>query len=786
VVWIDGGLHATEVLGSQQLIDLIYQLNTRVDAETVRILDDVIVLCTLVNPDGMELVADWYMRNPDERQRSTGGIPRLYQKYIGHDNNRDFYMMNQPESENANRIMYREWFPAIMYNHHQTGPAGAVLFAPPFRDPFNYHFDPLIPLGIDMVGAAIHTRLAVEGKPGAVMRSAAPYSTWFNGGIRTTSYFHNQIGILTETIGNPTPIEIPFVPEMQLPRGDVPNPIAPQVWHFRQSIEYSLTMNYAILDLASKRRDDFLFNMYKMGSNAIDRGSRDHWTIHPKRIEAVRAELGPSGARGRGGAPRSLYTGVLRSPAQRDPRGFIVPADQPDFLTATKFINTLIKAGVVVHRTTAPFSLNAKQYPAGSYVVQAAQAFRAHLMDMFEPQDHPDDIPYPGGAPRPPYDVTGYNIAYSMGVRFDRILDGFDGRFEKLADVVRPPEGRVTEAPAGGGYLLSHEVNDAFVAVNRLLKANEDVQWLKEPATVGGRRYPAGTMFVQAKATTLPILKRLAADKGLSFEPVASRPPGDVVRLRPVRIGLWDVYGGSMPSGWTRWLLEQFEFPFDVLFAKSLDAGNLASRYDVLIFVDGAIPSRDAGSNQPEASSIPSEFRDWLGTVSVAETVPELKKFVEAGGTLLTIGSSTVMAQHLGLPLRNALTERVGSAEAPLPSEKFYVPGSILQARVDNTHPLAYGLAEKVDVFFDHSEAFKLLPEASSRGIRVIAWFDGPAPLRSGWAWGQHYLDQAAQVVEAPVGKGRVVLFGPEIVWRGQPHGTFKFLFNGIYYANRS
>jgi hypothetical protein len=784
VVWIDGGLHATEVLGSQQLIDLIYQLNARVDAETVRILDDVIVLCTLVNPDGMELVADWYMRHPDERQRSTGGIPRLYQKYIGHDNNRDFYMMNQPESENANRIMYREWFPAIMYNHHQTGPAGAVLFAPPFRDPFNYNFDPLIPLGIDMVGAAIHTRLAVEGKPGAVMRSGAPYSTWFNGGIRTTSYFHNQIGILTETIGNPTPIEIPFVPEMQLPRGDVPNPIAPQSWRFRQSIEYSSTMNYAILDLASKRRDDFLFNMYKMGSNAIERGSRDHWTIQPKRIEAVKSEVAVSG--GRGGAPRSVYTSVLRDPSKRDPRGFIVPSDQPDFLTATKFVNTLIKAGVAVHRATAPFSVNAKQYPAGSYVVLTAQAFRPHVMDMFEPQDHPDDIPYPGGAPRPPYDVAGYNLAYSMGIRFDRVLEGFDGPFEKLADVVRPAEGRVAEAPEGGGYLLSHKVNDAFVAVNRLLKANEEVFWLKEPAVVGSRSYPIGTMFVPAKRTTLPVLRKLAVDKGLSFEAVASRPPGDAIRLRPVRIGLWDVYGGSMPSGWTRWLLEQFEFPFDVVFAKTLDSGNLASRYDVLIFVDGAIPSRDTGSTQPEASSIPAEFRDWLGTVSVSKTVPELKKFVEAGGTLLTIGSSTVIGHHFGLPIRNALTERVGSAEVPLPSEKFFVPGSILQARVDNNHPLAYGLDQKVDVFFDRSEAFKLLPEAWSRGIRAVAWFDNPAPLRSGWAWGQHYLDQAVQIVEAPVGKGRVVLFAPEIVWRGQPHGTFKFLFNGIYYTNRS
>src|SRR5499427_10373410 len=171
VVWIDGGLHATEVLGAQQLIDLIYKLNSRTDPETMRILNDDVILCTLINPDGMELVSNWYMREPDEKKRSTNGIPRLYQKYIGHDDNRDFYMMNMSESVNANRVMYREWYPAIMYNHHQTGPAGAVLFAPPFRDPFNYNFDPLVPLGIDMVGSAIHTRLAAENKPGAVMRS---------------------------------------------------------------------------------------------------------------------------------------------------------------------------------------------------------------------------------------------------------------------------------------------------------------------------------------------------------------------------------------------------------------------------------------------------------------------------------------------------------------------------------------------------------------------------------------------------------------------------------------
>jgi hypothetical protein len=810
VVWIDGGLHATEVLGAQQLIETIYRLNTRSDPETLRILNDVVILCTLVNPDGMELVSDWYMREADDKKRSTNGIPRLYQKYIGHDDNRDFYMMNMSESVNANRMMYREWFPAIMYNHHQTGPAGAVLFAPPFRDPFNYNFDPLIPLGIDTVGAAIHTRLAAEGKPGAVMRTGAPYSTWFNGGIRTTSYFHNQIGILTETIGNPTPVEIPFVLDMQLPRADVPNPIAPGIFPFRTAIEYSITNNLAILDIASKRHEDFLYNMYKMAKNAIDKGNRDNWTIHPKRIEAARQaieaaqagasrgaeNIGPRGGRGggggRGGAPIAIYNDVLHDPKMRDPRGFIIPSDQVDFLTATKFVNTLIKAGVFVHRATAPFTVAGKQYPAGSYVVKAAQPFRAHLMDMFEPQDHPDDIPYPGGAPRPPYDVTGYNIAYSMGIKYDRILDGFDGPFEQIPDLAPVPQGKVAPAPTSGGYLVSHEVNDAFVAINRLLKANEDVYWLKSPWTVGGKTYPVGAIYVTAKASTLPILQKVAAEKGVNVGAVEGRP-ADMLKLKPVRIGLWDQYGGSMPSGWTRWLFEQFEFPFEVVFPGTLDAGNLNAKYDVLVFVGGGIPERDAatgggggfGGNQPAADTIPAEFRDRLGRVTVSKTVPELKKFAENGGTVLTIGSSTAFGRHLGLPIRDALVERVaGGAERPLPREKYYIPGSILEARIDNTQPLAYGMGERAMVFYDESPAFRLQPEAAMKGVKPVAWYDSAAPLRSGWAWGQQYLDQAVSIIDAQVGKGHVVLFGNEVNWRGQPHGTFKLLFNGIYYGS--
>ena len=478
VVWFDGGLHATEVLGAHQLIETVYQLVSRTDAETTRFLNDLVILAVHANPDGMELVSSWYMREKDPARRSLTSLPRLYQKYIGHDNNRDFYLSSQPESTNMNRVLYSEWLPQIMYNHHQTGPAGTVMFAPPFRDPFNYNFDALIPSQLDLVAAAMHSRFAAEGKPGVTSRRGSNYSAWWNGGLRTMAYFHNIIGLLTETIGSPTPISIPFIPARQLPDSNLHFPIEPQEWHFRQSVDYSVTANYAVFDIASRNKENFLFNIYRMGKNAIERGNRDSWTPTPRRViaadAAVKAPSGSGGGRGAGAEFKSL----LRAPEMRDPRGFILPADQSDFPGATAFINALIKAGVTVHRATAPFSVAGKNYPANSWVVKSAQAFRPHVLDMFEPQDHPDDIPYPGGRPNRPYDNAGWTLAYQMGVRFDRLLEGFDGPFEKVNGLQTPPAGKV--AATAGPLVLSHATNNGFIAVNRLLAAGREVMWLQE------------------------------------------------------------------------------------------------------------------------------------------------------------------------------------------------------------------------------------------------------------------------------------------------------------------
>jgi len=804
VVWIDGGLHATEILGSQQLVELVWQMAGRNDAETRRILDDVVLLAVPANPDGLELVANWYMREKDPAKRSTSGVPVLYQKYIGHDNNRDSYMVTQPETEAMSRQLYSEWHPQILYNHHQSGPSGTVLFAPPFRDPFNYHFDPLIPVGIQLVSAAMHNRFVTEDKPGATMRTGASYSTWWNGGLRSTAYFHNIIGILTETIGNPTPMDIPFIPERILPRDDYPYPVAPQKWHFRRSVDYAITADKAILDVASKNREDFLFRRYLMGKRAIEKGSRDSWTVEPDGVAAVEAAVAKdragqaeeSAPRGRGGFGRGVpvkYYDLLFEKESRDPRGYIIPADQPDFLTATKFVNTLLKNGCEVLRATREFAVGGTTYRQGSYVVKTDQAFRPHVLSMFEPQNHPNDLAYPGGPPVPPYDSAGWTLAYQMGVAFDRILDGFDGPFENVPGVLGPPPGRFDAGAPAAGYLLDHRVNDAFKAINRLLAAGADVYWLERPVRTEGLDYPQGAVYVSASSKAADVLKVAAAEIGLDVARLPEAPRGEAFKLRPVRVGLWDTYGGSMASGWMRWLLEQFEFPYELVFAPALDAGNLRARYDILILPGGSVPRMRTSDTEersfrdyrpPVPADVPDEYKDRLGRVTAEKTIPRLREFVEAGGTILAMDSATALAYYFDIPLANALVEKTADGkEIPLRSEKFYVPGSLLRVSLDNTHPLAWGMPDRADVFFDNTPAFALPPEAPLLGVKPVAWFETGKLLRSGWAWGESYLWRTVQVAEAAVGKGRLFLYGPEVTFRGQPHGTFKLVFNGIYYG---
>ena len=795
IFWIDGGLHATEVLGAQQLMESLWQLTSRTDEETQRILNDCIILMVHANPDGMELVSDWYMKESDKLRRTTGTIPRLYEKYAGHDNNRDSYMNALKETTNISRAMFIEWHPQIMYNHHQTGPTGTVMAAPPYRDPANYWFHPAMITGLDLVGAALNHRFVTENKPGLTFRAGSNYSTWWNGGLRTVAYYHNIIGILTETIGNPTPMRVSLVPDRQMRSAGLPLPIEPQVWRFRQSIDYSVTANYAFLDLASRYRERFLFDRWRMGMDQIEKGKKDTWTVSPKRyaelMDSIAKDRSASTEAGRAGGPRGggaaspgsavvndRYMSVLKKPANRDPRGYIMSSAQNDFPTATKFVQALQKSGVQVHRATSSFSTNGKSYPAGSWVIQTAQAFRSHALDMFEPQDHPNDFRYPGGPPIPPYDNAGWTLAFQMGIQFDRALNAISGPFELVKDVTMMPTGIVAKGKAG--YFIHPDVNDAATVANRLAQSKIKASRSPVAFTDGNTKWPAGTWFVPAGGAADAVVAKAGKDLGVNFAAANSKPSG-LQPVQPLRIGLVDRYGGNMPSGWTRLILEKFEFGYSSVYPMEVDAGNLKAKYDVLVMTDG-IFSAQAGpgagfGGSPDTTLIPPEYRKQLGRLSAEKSAPQLKTFVEAGGRIVAIGSSINVGKAMGLPIENYLTEANGRAYA---GEKYYIPGSLLEVKVDTSLTIATGMNPRPSVMFDNSPVMKLGSDAAAKGVRALAVFDSSTPLTSGWAWGQELLKGGVAMAEATMGKGTLWLFGPEILFRSQSHGTYKLFLNAL------
>jgi len=766
IVWIDGGLHATEVVGTHQLIQMAYLLASSDDPETKKILDNTIILMVHANPDGQELVSNWYMREKIAENRSSNYIPVLYQKYAGHDNNRDFFMLNLKESQNMAKQLFIEWLPQIMYNHHQTAPAGAVVAGAPYRDPFNYVFDPILMSGIDALGAAMSSRLNSENKPGYTAKDGSVFSTWYNGGLRTTTYFHNIMGLLTEMIGNPTPFEIPLVPSRLIPNNDTQNPVIPQVWHFQQSIDYSVSLNYAILNYASRYKDEVLYNIYKMGRNSIERGSKDFWALSPSRVAVIDSALQQAKRKdpkieSNRAAERKLLGSLYEDKSLRDPRGFIIPADQADFVKATDFVNALIQNGIDIQQASSDFTVAGKKYGKNSYIIKTNQAFRPHILDMFEPQDHPDDFQYPGGPPIPPYDAAGWTLAYLMDVKFDRIRDDFNGPFEdleigkviKLAEVSKP-KGKYLKLPA--------TINESFRLSNDLLKQGKNV-WRDENN---------GDIYIENK----PDVRLIFQAEGTKNLPKQNK------KIKSLRIALWDTYGGSMPSGWLRFLMEQYHYDFDLIFASDIDKGNLNSKYDIIIFPGNAIPRFGNSNNMggyygrmpAEApDNIPYPFKERWGKLTEEKSIPVLKSFLENGGKVVTIGSSSDLAEHLKLGVENHL---VDSNNKELKRTDFYTPGSVLTAKVGKGTASTWGYEDEIDLYYSNDNLYKI----TNSKITPLLWFDSEKVLKSGWSWGQKYLKDGVLAFEAPVGKGKIVSFGNDINFRAQTHGTFKLLFNQL------
>jgi hypothetical protein len=540
-----------------------------------------------------------------------------------------------------------------------------------------------------------------------------------------------------------------------------------------------VSLNYAVLNYASRYKEELLLNIYTMGSNSIEAGNKDSWTLYPKRADALTELLKTEKLTGNIDSFRTtVYNKVYKNPANRDARGYIVTANQTT--TAIDFINILIQSGIRVEKATTNFKVGDKEYEAGSYVVKTNQAFRPHVIDMFEPQDHPNDFQYPGGPPIRPYDAAGWTPAFTMGIEFDRVLDDFNGPFETIAyGFVQKPIGKINASGEIAGYSFSTKENAAYYAINTLLAMGVEVYKNKDQ------------YFVTANAASKKIqaaIETLSAEKGIIFNGLTAKPTNMNDKVMPQRIALWDRYGGSMSSGWVRWIFEKYNFPFQLIYAKEIDASNLKDKYDVIVFVEGAIPSlKPEASNgyeerEPKTEDIPEMYQASLGKITAAKSIPALNTFLQNGGTIVTIGSSANLAYHLNLPVRNALVEMVSGKEKSLPGEKYYIPGSVMQITLDNEYKANWGMHKNADVYFNASPVFNLLPDAIARKeIVPLAWYASDKTLRSGWAFGQSYLQDGIAAFEAKVGSGKLFVYGPEITFRGQTHSTYKMLFNQLY-----
>ncbi len=807
IIWIDSGMHATESVAAQNIIELAYRMTSGETEEIQRILDEVVLVVVPANPDGLEMVAKSYMAT-----KQVGRLPVLYQKYIGHDNNRDYYAANQRETRNLCRAIYHTWLPQVLYNHHQSAPRGTIIFTPPFRDPYNYNFDPIVVNGMNTVAAHMNRRFASERKPGVISRSGAPYSAWWNGGLRTMVPFHNMIGILTESFGSPNPQDLEPKIDRRVPYGDYPDPIGPQKWHARQTIEYLQTANFAILDYASRYRNDLILDQWQMARNSIERGSRDHWTTTPKLAEIAKErdararvveasnEGGNEGAEGSDNEGESSEIDPWADPDLRDPRVYVLPSDQHNFTAATRLIRSLRFAAIEVHRAKSPVKVGKRDYAAGSYFLFMDQAFRPHLRDMFEPQWHPDLVGS-GGDPVRPYDAAGWTLALQHDIDFDRLLEDEVPRddLELVEDLEVAFHPRTIAGEGDAGYVMPHNEVNGYHATNELLQKGEQVFWVS--GSSGGS---AGQVFVRAKSGTHDVVRTLAAKLGVPFERVGSEPAGDKLALTSPRIGLFDVYGGNMATGWMQWLLLEFGFDVELVFAPRVDAGNLAKDYDVLIFCTG-LPTAGRRDQLDRAlrrgrSAIKKEtvdkvvaalppFEDWSSVVDrhkkleVAKTMPALQEFVTGGGVLITLGSqATRIAKHFDLPVDEGVWITEKGEQRRARNSEFFVPGSLLWIDINQDTPIAWGCSPRLATMFRRSPVFAVRRTATDEPrVESLAHYIEDDMLASGWGKGTEHLVGKSAAIRAEMGKGQVYLFGSDVTYRGQPLGTFKLLFNAIF-----
>ena len=785
VVWIDGGLHATEVAHGQMTSQLAHRVATEESAEMRQIRENVIfLLMPVMNPDGLEIVRKWYesqLGTPFEQSRP----PELYHHYVGHDNNRDFFMNNMPESKAVAKILYNEWYPQIVYNQHQSSPGYARIVIPPYSDPVNPIIHPGVTTGLNEIGSAMGNRFALERMAGAI--SDVGFSMWWNGGMRTVPYFHNMIGILTET-GHDSPSPRFYDPKIfprtiayranpsavgQLPEEEddeeftgvpparvlYPDPYRGGESHFSEPVNFMITGSIAVLRAASDSKLKWLTNINRMGHDAI--------------------AAGESGT-----------------------RFYVIPGEQRHIDEARNMVNVLLEGGIEVEVAETAFRADGQRYPEGTYVINAAQAFRPYIVDLLEKQTYPDTRLDPNEKPKAPYDIAGWTLPMQMGVEVDHIASDIDADLTRIQGLADPPVGTVSGS-ARYGYALSHATNASIKAVNGLLADNEDVYWMNEASRAGGNNLEAGTFVIESGSNTESRVEYLAAEHGVDFVGLSSRPTDNMSKLRLPRVGMYKSYVAFMDEGWSRWLLEEYGFAPTSLLDEDVQNGDL-SGFDAIIIPhpDGNAAFKDnvqkiLTGHAPD--SMPEEYTGGLGLQGAFA----LQQFVSDGGTIVTFGDASNFAiEQFGLPIRNAV---LGASR-----ENFSIPGSLIKATVNTDDPLGYGMTSDVAINYVNGGAYDILGQHGcvtdllnqrhcrevTRGGRPIqehepvSRFDSIVSfaeedlLMSGWAAGTEHIATKSAMARVPHGEGEVILFAFRPQFRGQPRGTYKLIFNALHGAS--
>jgi len=742
VVAMTMSIHASEVGGTQMAPELVYDVATSPEYEEVR-RSTVLLVFPSFNPDGQIMVTDWYNEHLDTEYEGVA-IPFLYHKYTGHDNNRDAIHLSQVESQMVSKVMYREWHPQAYIDHHHMGSYGARFYIPPFANPVNENVDPLIWTEQQLYGGMMATMLELNGKTG--VESAATYPGEFMPTFNYIPCWHNICGMLTESasakLATPHYVHHHQLqpsrrgrPEYRTQMG-FPHPWPGGWWRLRDIVEQQKVSALAVLKVAARFREMILRNMHTKATRSIEAG----------RSEA--------------------------------PYAFIVKPDQHDMLTAHKFLKLLVEMGVTVSRSRREFRAEGIAYPRGTYVVSAAQSCRPYLLSLLSRTFyHAGPFSFkPDGTPISPYDLCTYNIAEFMGVDLHEVGAPLEGEFEELTSI-RFPRGKVE----GGdhGYLLSCQTNDSFAAVNRLFRRGIEVHRIGEAIDADGVVFPKGSFHIPAGDKVGEELRKLSKRFHLEF----ATAPGDEFAHSParsLRIGMYQRYwGGNMDEGWTRWLLERYRFRYRTIRDADIKRGRLNRRFDVVILpsdhkslilgegIEEYFRKRWGGMfTMPE---YPEEYRSGIGK----EGVEKLKEFVEEGGVLICLGESSNFAvEEFKLPVRNAL--------ADLKPKEFLCPGSTLHVDVNGGNPLSWGISEDLLVIFRNNPAFEVTPGPSNEEMEVVLSYPDERIMESGWLIGEERLSRKAALIDAKLGKGRVILYGFSPQFRAQSDATFKLLFNGL------